>query len=125
MSTGGDQEDGTSTCTRQVKKYTQNSKRMASLWTASQLLENCCAIAAAENQMKVWGCSPPQKMLKLWNRILLKKPRKTHKDFMKWPTPENLPIEDPRNPSRLCDAAEMNPPQLCLKLSQNPPICKG
>ena len=31
MSTGGDQEDGTSTCTRQVKKYTQKSKRMALL----------------------------------------------------------------------------------------------
>jgi len=31
MSTGGDKKDGTSTCTREVKKYTQNSKGMASL----------------------------------------------------------------------------------------------
>ena len=45
MSTGGDQKDGTSTCTRQVKKYTQNGKEMASLWTASKLPENCYAAA--------------------------------------------------------------------------------
>jgi len=55
MSTGGDQKDGTSTCTRKVKKYTQNSKGMASLYIASKLLENCRATAAARNQMRIWA----------------------------------------------------------------------
>jgi len=86
---------------------------------------NCIHVVAARNQMRIWGCSPPQKMLKLWNPILLRKPRITQKDFLKWPTPKNRPLEDPHNPSSLCAAVEMNPPQLCLKLSQNPPICKG
>ena len=81
MTTGGDQKDGTSTCTRQVKNYTQNSKGMVSLRTAWKLLENCRA-ATAGNQMMIWGCSPPRKMLKLWNQTLLKKPRKTEKAFL-------------------------------------------
>jgi len=61
-----------------VKKYTQNNKGMASHLSASQLLENCHATG---NQMRIWGCSPPHKRLKLWNRTLLKKPRKTQKAF--------------------------------------------
>lgn len=73
MSTGGDQKGGTSTCTRKVKKYTQNNKGMASMW---MLLENCCAAATAGNQMRIWVCSPPQKTLKLWNPPVLGKPRK-------------------------------------------------
>jgi len=27
----------------------------------SELLENYCAVVAARNQMRIWGCSPPQK----------------------------------------------------------------
>ena len=46
-STGGDQKDSTSTCTRLVKKYTQNGKEMVPLSTLSKLPENCCAAAAA------------------------------------------------------------------------------
>ena len=44
-STRGDQKGSTSTCTRKVKKYTQNGKEMASIWTLSKLSENCCAVA--------------------------------------------------------------------------------
>ena len=100
MSIGGDQKDVTLTCTKQVKKYTQNNKGMASAWMLLGKVENCRAAATAGNQMRIWGCSPPQKMLKLWNQTLLKKPRKTQKAFLKWPTPENHPLGVLRSSSK-------------------------
>ena len=52
----------------------------------------CCAAIAARKKMMIWGCSPPRKKLKLWIRALLKKPRKTQKDFLEWPTLEYHPL---------------------------------
>ena len=112
MSIGGDQKDGTSTCTKQVKKYTQNNKGIASAW---MLLENCRAAIAARKQMMIWGYPPPRKKLKLWNRALLKKPRKTQKSFLEWPTPEKHPLGDLRSSSMPCAATEEKPSKLCLK----------
>ena len=47
MSTRGDQTDGTSTCTRHVKKYSQNNKE----WPL-------CVDVAARRQMMIWGPLP-------------------------------------------------------------------
>ena len=85
-STRGDQKDGTLTCTRQVKKYTQNDKEMASLWTASKLLENCYAAATAGIK---WGFGAAPLLRKCWDSgislysINPEKPRKLFENS--WP----------------------------------------
>ena len=79
MSTGADKEDGTSTCTMQVKKYFQNDKNGLSV---RMLLLCYCRYY---KQMMIWGYSPPRKKLKLSIWALLKKPSKTQKAFLEWP----------------------------------------
>jgi len=75
----------------------------------------CCAAVAARKQMMIWGCFPPWKKLKLWIQALLKKPRKTQKAFLEWPTPEKHPLGVLRNSSMTCTATEENRSKLCLK----------
>ena len=87
MSTKGDQNDGTSTCTRQVKKYSQNGYSPICVQAAGKLPCRCYYW----NQMSSWGCSPTRNELKLWNPPLLTIPRKAQKVFLEWPTPENTP----------------------------------
>ena len=81
-STRGDKKDSTSTCTRQVKKYTQNRRK----WPLSELRQSCrrtVVLLLLLESSEDLGLLTPQKMLKLWNQPLLNKPRKAQKAFLK------------------------------------------
>ena len=51
MSTRGDQTDGTSTCTRQVKKYSQNNKEWPLCVYVVGELSCCCCCKKANNDL--------------------------------------------------------------------------
>ena len=86
-------------------------------------LRGCyCCVAAARKQVMIWGYSPPWKKLKLWIQALLKKPKKTQKAFLEWPTPEKHPLGVLLGSSMPCAATEGNTSKLCLKPCQNPPM---
>ena len=107
MSTRGDQTDGTSTCTRQVKKYSQIDKNGLSAW----MLLLCCCCQKTNDDLWLLLSEKAETL----DSVSTQETQKTQKAFLEWPTPEKHPLRVLRSSSMPCATTEENYSKLFLK----------
>ena len=86
------------------------------------LMPGCCY---CWNEPTLWRCSPPQKIVKLWEWPLHPIPRKAQKAFRKWLTSENDSLEALRYSPMRNTGPEWSAANNGLWLYQNAGIGKG